>query len=265
MHEMSDETWYERYFGSDYLLIDLHAATDREVAFLWETLKLGKGKRLLDAGCGYGRHLVPLLGRGVDAVGFDYSRFMLKESSKRIRAASENEESGRRCTQRSGQTRLVLGDNRSLPFLRSFDCAINMFNSFGYFANERDNYRMLVEIAGSLKPGGLFLLDIANRDYVLAHFSSKDWIEHKGAFILEQKWFDPVRNRTEIDVHVIDHSGKRDYHHSIRLYSYTEISLLLEAAGFKVRAVFGGFGGEEFDLHSNHMLILSQAMRREET
>ncbi|MHB9031358.1 MAG: class I SAM-dependent methyltransferase [Candidatus Latescibacterota bacterium] len=265
MDDFTVENWYEGYFGSDYLLIDLHTTTEQEVAFLWEALRLGKGKRLLDVGCGYGRHLVPLLERGVNAFGCDLSAFMLGETAKHIAAAKDRAEPDNILSRRLRVSRLVQCDNRALPFRNSFDCAINMFNSFGYFAEERDNYRMLAEIAGALKPGGLFLLDLANRDFVIPHLSRKDWFEHKGAYILERKRFDPVRNRTEIDVHVIDKGEKRDYHHSIRLFSYTEISMLLEAAGFMVRAVFGGFGGEDFELNRDRMVILSQALPREDT
>lgn len=253
-----DERWYEEYFGPDYLLIDMHRNTGLEADFIHESLRLGKGKRLLDVGCGYGRHLVPLIGRGVNAFGCDRSRFMLREAEKRIRTVGEK----RVALKASG--RLTECDNRELPFHRVFDCAVNMFNSFGYFADEHDNFRMLTGIAGSLKPGGLFLLDQVNRDFVLRHHNRKDWFEHDGAVILENKWFDPIRNRSEIDVSVIDKQGKREYHHSIRLYSYTEMVMLLEAAGFRVRAVFGGFRGEEFDLHRDRMIILSQALRRED-
>ncbi len=264
MSDYSGDNWYEGYFGPDYLLIDQHATTEREVSFLCETLRLGKRKRVLDAGCGYGRHLIPLLARGVNVYGCDLSPCMLGEAIKRVHDAQARGEHRNHSPKLLLESRLIMCDNRALPFDRSFDCAINMFNSFGYFAEESDNYRMLSEIAGSLKPGGLFLLDLVNRDFVIPHLSGKDWFEHDGAFILEEKQFDPVRNRAEIDVHVIDNNGERTYHHSIRLYSFTEISMLLEASGLIVRAVFGGFGGENYDLNHDRMVILSQALRREE-
>jgi len=139
-----------------------------------------------------------------------------------------------------------------------------MFNSFGYFAKEIDNYRALTSIADALKPGGLFLLDLTNRDFAIRSMRRNDWFEHGDALILERKEFDAVRNRSEIDVIVVDKSGRRAYHHSIRLYSYTELTMLLEAAGFAVRAVFGGFGGETFDEHSSRMLVVAEALATEE-
>ena len=134
------------------------------------------------------------------------------------------------------------------------------FNSFGYFEREDDNFKVLKSIAQALKPGGLFLLDLLNRDFFLHSFHQKDWFENNGAFILEKKWFDSVNNRSEIDVTVLDKHGKRMYHHSIRLYSYTELTMLLEAAGFTILSVFGGFNGEDFDWFHDRMLILSQSI-----
>ena len=169
-----DEHWYEEYFGPDYLLIDLHQNTAREVDFLREALCLEKGKRLLDVGCGYGRHLAPLLESGVDAWGCDLSEFMLCEAAKHIRAARRTLAPDARRGMPRGN-RLICCDNRGLPFRRSFDCAINMFNSFGYFPDECDNFLMLAEIADVLRPGGLFLLDQVNRDFILRHLTHRDW------------------------------------------------------------------------------------------
>ncbi len=239
--------WYETYFGPDYLRIDVQNNTAAEVDFLVAALKLGEDVRLLDVACGYGRHLVPLLGRGVDAWGCDLSAFMLEELSRRQGASGFDGRRAVRC------------DVRSLPFEGVFDRACYMFNSFGYFERDDDNFRALTSIRDALVPGGLFLLDLVNRDTVIRSMQPRDWFERDGAYILERKRIDIVRNRSEIDVVVIDDTGPRAYHHSIRLFSYTELCMLLEAAGFMVRAVFGGFGGEPFDENHARMLVLSQS------
>lgn len=248
---MDTEPWYMTYFGPDYLKIDIQPNTALEAAFIREALGLRPGMQLLDTSCGYGRHLVPLIESGVDCIGCDLSMYMLKQASGRLK-------------ERDLQTGLICCDYRELPFLGSFDCAINMFNSFGYFDREIDNYQALKSIAMSLKPGGLFLLDMTNRDFALRSMQRHDWFEHGDALILERKEFDAVRNRSEIDVIVVDKDGRRAYHHSIRLYSYTELTMLLEAAGFAVRAVFGGFGGETFDEHSSRMLVVAESLAMEE-
>ena len=257
--------WYETYFGSDYLLIDIQNNTAQEVKFLMEVLKLKRGTRLLDIGCGYGRHVIPFSERGIDVVGCDLSAFMLKETVRRIALKARG--NGKRfdvlrASMKRGP-KLVQCDNRRLPFHHTFDCACNMFNSFGYCKEERDNYRILESIAQALKPGGLFLIDLINRDFYLQLNSRKDWFERDNAIILEHKRFDSLQNRSEIDVTVIDKQGKRSYHHSIRLYSFTELTMLLEAAGFRVLSVYGSFTGDNFDMKQSRMLILARTFEGE--
>ncbi len=243
--------WYESYFGPDYLKIDIQKNTDKEVEFIFNVLKLESGTRLIDVACGYGRHLVSLAKLGVNVFGCDLSKFMIGMAAKNIRA--EGVDGGR----------LVLCDNRELPFSHVFDCACNMFNSFGYFDREDDNFRMLTAIAQALKPGGLFLLDVMNRDFVMNSLFPKDWFEHDDTIILEKKRFDPVKGRSEIDVSVVDKNGKRTYHHSIRLYSCTELAMLLEAAGFQIISIFNGFKCEDYNGYHDRMLILSRLIEGE--
>jgi SAM-dependent methyltransferase len=250
MSNVRQPDWFESYFGSDYMLIDIQPNTDIETVFMRQVLGLVDGRLLLDVGCGYGRHIVPLAKTGVRVVGCDLSAFMLTEAQRRI---SQHDVSA---------AGLVRCDSRELPFRESFDAACCMFNTFGYFDREDDNYRMLAEIAVALKPGAPFLLDLVNRDLVIRDMPCNDWHERDETIILERKWFDPVRSRSEIDVRVVDKQGKRAYHHSIRLYSYMEVAMLLEAAGMTVEAVYGGFEGEPYDVRHDRMLILARAMER---
>jgi len=249
MNDDNLSVWYESFFGADYPIIDCHADSEGEADFIYKKLKLKKGGLLLDAACGYGRHLVPLVKKGVRAVGFDLSPALIEEASRRLRKADEGMRIG-----------LVRADIRDLPFERVFDAACLMYTSIGYFDGEDENFRALASLARALKPGGLFLIETVNRDYFIRSSLPKDWIEKDGAYILEAKAFDPVRSRSEIDVTVIDKTGKRTYHHSIRLYSFTEMSMLLEAAGFAVKEVYGGFFGEEYGLASDRMVILAKAV-----
>jgi SAM-dependent methyltransferase len=255
--------WWSTYFGSDYLKIDYHLHTEREAAFIAETLQLNKGGKHLDIGCGYGRHLLPLIAQGfTNIVGSDMSSYMLDEAVRRMKLYckdGDDVDGQRRVAKWIGSGgALVRCDNRRLPFHGVFDSVCNMFNSFGYFGSETDNYRMLSAVADALKPGGTFLLDLTNRDFVVKLDDRQSWFEQAGAYILEHKWFDPIGNRSEIDVVVLDDEGTREYHHSIRLYSFTEISMLLEAAGLMVTDVYGGFEYEPFTVDCDRMLILAR-------
>lgn len=241
--------WFEEFFGRDYITADCQPNTLVESRFIKEALSLKKGMNLIDTACGYGRHMLPLLKKNINVVGCDLSGIMLTEARKKLISAGFK------------NPMLVNCDNRTLPFGESFDCACNMFNSFGYFDSEEDNFKVLKSVASVLKPEGLFLLDLTNRDYMIRNFTEKDWFEKDGTFILEKRKFDSVNNRTEIDVIIIDKQGKRDYHHSIRVYTFTELSMLLEAAGFFVADVFGGFDFEEYNPSNGRMIVISGKRR----
>ena len=111
MNKTVASAWYKDYFGPDYLKIDAHKNTNKEVAFVRNILKLKPGIKLLDVACGYGRHLIPLMESGIDVIGCDLSRFMLNESVTRLKKKGQKRQ------------KLVLCDNRSLPFRHSFDCS----------------------------------------------------------------------------------------------------------------------------------------------
>lgn len=71
-----DEHWFEpmaRHLGAAYLRYSFTKGTDNEVDFLVEVLGLAPGMRVLDVGCGPGRHAHALGRRGIEVVGVDIS------------------------------------------------------------------------------------------------------------------------------------------------------------------------------------------------
>ena len=81
-----------------------------------------------------------------------------------------------------------------------FDAIISIWNSFGYFADDHENQRVLASAAQALKPGGRLLIDVSNRDRVVSTYRARDWDERDGLVLLQERSFDPVRglNRTEL-------------------------------------------------------------------
>src|SRR5207245_4449387 len=115
--------WYEDFFGSDYLIRYVHPETPAQVEAIDKILHLRKGGRILDLGCGAGRHSIGLAQRGYRVTGLDLSAPLLAEARKAARGA------GVKAT-------FVQGDMRRLRFRGAFDAAISSFTSFGFFARQ---------------------------------------------------------------------------------------------------------------------------------
>ena len=110
-----------------------------------KTLHLAPHSRILDLGCGAGRHSLALGERGFQVVGLDLSETLL--------AQARHEEQ-----QRWFPIEFVQGDMRALPYENHFDAVICYFSTFGYF-DDADNRQVLEQVNAALKPGGQLLLD----------------------------------------------------------------------------------------------------------
>src|SRR5262249_6647457 len=139
---------------------------ERESNFIEESLGVEKGAVILDLACGGGQHAVELASRGYSVVGYDLSLAML------ARAADEAQDRGQKLN-------FLQGDMREMAFEEMFDGVYCWSTSFGYFDEEK-NLNVLQRIHRSLRQGGMFLLDVVNRDYVSPRSPSLVWFEGDG-------------------------------------------------------------------------------------
>ena len=86
-------------------------------------------------------------------------------------------------------------DMRKLPYRCRFDGAISMWTSFGYFETEADNLKTLKRINRSLNPGGRFLIELINRDWLIANFEPLGWSKIEKGYVLEKRRIDARTSR----------------------------------------------------------------------
>jgi len=246
--------WFEEVFDEDYLRTLPFMRPDqtlREVEFIMEALRLGPGTEVLDVACGYGRHAIELVQRGVSVTGLDLSLPLL------IRAADESQ-------RRSLSVNFVHADMREMAFERQFDGAYSMLTSFGYF-DEETNLRVAERIGRALKPGARFLLDVVNRDYIVSDLPVRVWWEGTGCVVLEEVDFNFHTSRILTHRSIVFEDGRQvEQEISVRAYSLHEIGRLLRQAGFRVIDVSGGLStrGQFFGSSSRSLLVLAE--KREE-
>lgn len=233
--------WYVDYFGEDYYHFDHHEDTDLEVDGLARLIGRPEGQGVLDLGCGYGRVSTPLRKRGYRVVGYDLSPPLLKRARERDPAGT-----------------WVRGDMRFLPFSGRFDTVISLFNTLGYFEEEDENFRVLRSVSEALRPDGRLVCQLVNRDYLVRRFAAQEVHRRDGRILLEEREFDPVANRVHTQTTVLNGAEKRVYASSIRVYTVTELDLLLAAAGMTIGAVHGGLDFRPYDWDTNQLVIVAE-------
>lgn len=248
---MADDKWYVDFFDEDYLRIyepGLTAErTEREVNQIVERLGLPPGSRILDLCCGHGRHSIALAERGYQVTGQDLSEVFLEK------ARADAGEAG-------VSVRWVHGDMRQVPFEEEFDAVINIFSAFGYLESQEEDRKVLDQVHKALKPGGLFLLEIIHRAWLVRNFESRGWhLGTDGAVVLEERELNLLTGRNEVTVTLIHPDGARQEHqHAMRIYSATELMRMVTQAGLTVEAAYGGLDGRELTLDSNRLVLLAR-------
>lgn len=242
--------WFETFFNDDYLrTVPPPPARHirRTCDFIEVTLGLEAGATILDAGCGIGAHAVDLASRGYRVVGLDLSLPMLS------RASDEAQE-------RALQINFLHSDMREMNFEGAFDAILSWNTSFGYFDDDvnRDVVRRLHD---ALKPGGVLLIDVVNRDYVIRNQPNLVWFEGDGCVCMEETQFNNIKSRLEVKRTVIlDDNRQRETYYSIRLYSFHELGQLLHQQGFRVASVSAHelLPGVFFGPDSPRMIVLAE-------
>ncbi len=228
---MKPRGWYETAFESGYLDLYPHrdlASAEREVRGLVDA---GLTGRVLDLGCGFGRHALAMHRSGLDVVGLDLSFDLLTH-------AAEIE---------GGEAlagRLARGDFRALPFAASaFDGLTMLFSSFGYFDDET-NARVLAELARVLRPEGRLVLDLMNAERIRATLVPASRTERGGSVLHEQRRLTDDGKRVRKDVRVEELDGtERRWHEDVRLFDREELAPWLAGHGLELERCWGDFDG----------------------
>jgi len=250
----SPEDWYLddafwRNFGSLMFNEDSFAQAAEQSVDLIDQLGYSP-QRILDLGCGPGRHALPLASQGYPVTAVDTSRSLLDQLEQR----------------RGGlDIEIVQADMREFERPQAFDLVVIMWTSFGYFEHEADHGRVLERIRTSLMEGGRLILDLVGVEYLARNLEPVHLTEYEdGRLLIERPVLTDELRRLENDWLLIDGDRVHRSHIAHRVWSAGEISALLARHGLDVEAIHGGYQGEDYDLEAERLLVIAKKRDRSE-
>lgn len=219
------------------------------------------GGKILELACGSGRVMLPLAEEGYEVTGVDTSGRMLDLARQTLKQAQVESH----CT-------LIQQDMCNLQLDQKFRLAFIALGSFGHLTVRKDQQRALASVRAHLSPGATFIVDVSNADARYMEDLSGH-ILHQGTWFAEDgtcytHFVSPASSTTH---HLLELTHFYDQHRqgealhrttvttSLYLFERTEIELLLEQAGFAVKAIYGDYDLGPYQLESPRMICIAEA------
>jgi 2-polyprenyl-3-methyl-5-hydroxy-6-metoxy-1,4-benzoquinol methylase len=225
--------WYESLFenyGRKYDQEVFTQGTIGECDFIEQEIGRNHSARILDIGCGTGRHAIELAKRGYPVTGIDLSESQLQRAKEKAR-------------EQNVRVDFIRADARKLEFKHEFNLAIMLCEgSFPLMETDEMNYQILANACTALKPGGKFIFTTLNGLFPLFH-SVKDFLASQaepGTAACTGNTFDLMTFRSKsVNVFEDDSGNKKELACNERYYVPPEITWQLSSLKFKDIAIHG--------------------------
>lgn len=193
-------------------------------------LKKHNVRTVLDLTCGTGSQVLWLIKSGYEVVGVDISTMMLKVAKKKAK-------------QEKLDIKFLEGDMRNF-YVGKFDAVITIFNSVGHLT-KLDFEKSMRNVNSNLKPGGIYIFDINNLDYLLKDNNitklTIDWQVTKLDTKIRDIQYSTISFDGVLASHTISYEQKNDEKpriaesfQTLQIYSAQQLKEMLAKNGFEV-------------------------------
>ncbi len=241
--------WYQTWFGEAYKTLYPHRDADEargQIRFLTQAIACQSHWKILDVGCGNGRHLAAFHELGLKhAVGLDLSATLLRDARLAGHAVTR-------------------GDMRRLPFPSGyFDLIASLFTSFGYFAKSDQDWEALHGFAERLKPGGYLFLDLPNREHVLANLVTRDERQIDSIQVVQERRVEAHADGDQVVKRILMHAADGStevFEERVRLYGQSHLEAAAAKCGLQIQRLFGDEKGGDY--HPDQSPRMAMLFRR---
>ncbi|RYZ48390.1 MAG: class I SAM-dependent methyltransferase [Chitinophagaceae bacterium] len=236
--------WYKEWFDSDYYHKLYYNRDEKEAqAFidrLLQHLQPAPQSRMLDAGCGRGRHSRYLAAKGYDVTGIDLS-------FRSIAYAKQYE---------SDNLQFYQQDMRLPSWINYFDYAFNFFTSFGYFHTRREHEDAVRTLVANIKPGGTLLFD-----YLNVHFAEEHLVHNEVKTVEEtdyeiHRWHDATHFFKRIVIRDAALQPPVEFTEKVAKLSLGDFTDMLSFYKVQVQDVFGDYNLGAYGVNTSPRLIV---------
>ncbi len=237
-----NKDWFKTWFDSPYYHQLYKDRNDEEAqSFLRNLLnKLDPpiNATILDLACGKGRH-----SRYLNTLGYNVTGADLSKSSVEWAKQFENE-----------KLHFLIQDMREAIKGGDFNCIFNLFTSFGYFTDIRDNINVLSSVHEMLNDDGCFVIDFLNVSKIIANLVKEETKHVDGLdFSIERR----VENDIIIKkISFNDRGTQFNFSEQVQAFKLIDFENMLEVANFTIAGVYGNYKMESFDESTSDRLIL---------
>lgn len=235
-------SWFTHWFDSQHYYTLYKNRDEKEAQVfidnLIDYLQLPKRSKIIDIACGKGRHAKYFNKKGMDVVGVDLSQ-------NSINTAKKDEEKN---------LQFSVHDMRENYQENSFDVVTNLFTSFGYFEDNKDEQKAINAMANNLKKEGILIIDFMNAKKVIANLVLN---EQK---TINNIQFDITRQVKDgyilKDIRITDGEEQQQFQEKVKAITLADYSEFITNAGLKIIDIFGNYKLDNFDEEISDRLIL---------
>ena len=244
----NDDDFWEQYapiMFDENRWSEVPAVAKSIAGFVGVAAPLTRPLSVVDLCCGFGRITLELARLGFAATGVDITASYLRTANED--AASEGL-----------KIEYIQNDVRTFKREKAFDVAINLYNSFGFFADPKDDALLLKNAYTSLRVGGTMIIDVQGKELAVRDYIEAEWFERAGYIVLTETM--PVDSWGSLSNRwvLLKNAQRLEKVFIQRLYAASELRALVRAAGFSKVEIYGGWDKRDYDQDADTLIVIGR-------